>query len=146
MRTFFLVLFALAHVASAEERSTSNPLLMAPLSPLKVKQKKVDGLFQKPPTPAITLSPSTFEKGESNAWDRLSVRYVIPERGGEFIPKLYYTHAGTIVGSDEEMDSWGRKWKLSRRTDMVFPFCRWDSPTARRERLLIGVGFVWTFH
>ena len=77
--------------------------------------------------------------------DRLARRIEFPTK--VWMPDLYYLHFEEPirhVGEPEGVDSVARRWRLSPRSELLFPFARWDWPGIR-ERVFFGVGVSFTF-
>jgi len=90
----------------------------------------------------LASKPFQREKSPTDPSDKEPPLTLVPAEK-EFMPNLYYCHLERWAKSEEEADIFGRIWKLSPRTELIFPFCRWDYPSVRGERFLVGVSLSW---
>ncbi len=68
---------------------------------------------------------------------------VSPEK--QSVPSLYCVRLERMVWREEEVDIFGRRWRLSPKTELIFPLFRSDSPSAVGERFFAGAGLSWKF-
>lgn len=74
-------------------------------------------------------------------WQSREVRLEVPEKMP--FPNFHYIHADQRNG--ESLDAFGRLWRLSKRTELVLPYVRWESPSRKQERIGIGILFSFSF-
>ncbi|MDO8482846.1 MAG: hypothetical protein Q7S86_03445 [bacterium] len=85
--------------------------------------------------PVTTNTPSVLPD------EQVRVSLEPPQK--KHFPNLHYVHEERRIGNDlEGWDSFGRLWKPTPRTEIVFPYCRWDYPSRSGERVLLG--FMWS--
>lgn len=160
MKTTILALMAvLPHLLNVEIKAGELKLSLAQAEFAKFGGGTEFAKFSK-----LTLSPAPSEfrqkperehlslgiPGKTNAPASLPDRQVSflfqpPERN--YFSKLYYVHTDWRVGGDTAgVDCFGGLWKSpSSKTEMVFPYFRWDYPSRREERVLAGVMFSLDF-
>ena len=118
---------------------------LVPTVPLPVRRAVIVPIARVYVTPLLTWKPKFFgfEGEKLNSWERLSLSSFAPTKS--FMPGLYYVHRDPYADSDEGSDIFGRKWRLSSRTELVLPLCKWDYPSAVEERLAACVLFTTKF-
>jgi len=109
------------------------PKLMLALAPMPKSEVSANGsklTLAVPSSPPATNTLSFLDK------EILEVPARIP------FPNLHYVHRNwRLWNGPEGEDSFGRLWKLPKG-ELVFPYFKWEYPTRKEERVLVGV--FWT--
>ena len=113
---------------------TSLPRGSLTMSASKISVKPLQAL-ESGKIEKVPPTPSTYE---------VSLRLVPLEK--PVMPSLYWIHFEARRSYEPEItDLFGKRWKITPKTELLFPLCKWENPSAVGERFTWLVGLSHSF-